>query len=83
MEAYSVQLTDQQTTELQQTLKDNKVSLGALPEGDCAAVYAAFFKATCDDMYSKAKAKGITDGMVTVLNAAAKLAGQTWTPPAQ
>jgi hypothetical protein len=46
-------------------------------------VYTAFFKATADDMYGKAKDQGITDNMVTVLTAAAQLAGQTWTPPTQ
>jgi TRAP-type transport system periplasmic protein len=65
------------------TLEGAKVSVGALSDADTAAFYGALFKATSDDMYARAQKAGNADNMLIILTASAKLAGQTWAPPAQ
>jgi len=79
----SVTDTDQETTTDLATLQTAKVNVGALSDADAAAVYAAYYKAVCDDMYGREKkvSADAAANMATVLQKAASLAGQTWAPP--
>ena len=45
--------------------------------------YAGIFKSAADAGYGRAKEKGIEADMVTMLQKAAEITGQTWTPPAE
>jgi TRAP-type C4-dicarboxylate transport system substrate-binding protein len=79
---YSIQLDADQTAAGIQTVEDAGGSIDYMTDEDFAVYYAGIFKSAADAGYTRADGMGIGADMVTVLDKAAELTGQTWTPPA-